>query len=58
MRDMIRGISVANPVDIKKDYLLQTVEYAVKNNMTHMQFIGPIHNPQKGNIDGMTLYRK
>ncbi len=58
MRNMIRGIAVANPVDIEKEYLLQTVEYAVKNNMTHMQFIGPIHNPQKGNIDGMTLYRK
>lgn len=57
-RDMIRGISVCNPVDIKKDYLLYTVDYAIKNGFDHMQFIGPIHNPVKGNIDGMTVYKK
>lgn len=58
MREMIRGISVCNPVDIDRDYLLYTVNYAIAHKMDHMQFIGPIHNPQKGNIDGMTLYRK
>ena len=55
---MIKGISVCNPVDIEKEYLLYTVDYAIKNKIDHMQFIGPIHNPVKGNIDGMTIYRK
>lgn len=57
-RNMIKGISVCNPVDIKKDYLLYTVDYAIKNEFDHIQFIGPIHNPVKGNIDGMTVYKK
>ncbi len=57
-RKMIQGISVCNPFDIKRDYLLYTVNYAIKHKFDHMQFIGPIHNPVKGNIDGMTIYRK
>lgn len=55
---MIRGISVCNPVDIEREYLLYTVDYAIKHKIDHMQFIGPIHNPVKGNIDGMTIYKK
>ncbi len=55
---MIKGISVCNPVDIEREYLLYTVDYAIKHNIDHMQFIGPIHNPVKGNIDGMTIYKK
>ncbi len=58
MKKMINGISVCNPVDIKRDYLLYTVDYAKEHNIDHIQFIGPIHNPVKGNIDGMTMYRK
>ena len=55
---MIKGISVCNPVDIEREYLLYTVDYAIKHKIDHMQFIGPIHNPVKGNIDGMTIYKK
>ncbi len=55
---MIKGISVLNPVDVEKDYLLYTVDYAIKNGFNHFQLIGPIHNYVKGNIDGMINYRK
>lgn len=54
----MKGIAVCNPVDIDKDYLLFTVDYAAKMGFNHMQFVGPIHDAVKGNIDGMTLYRK
>ena len=57
-QERIKGIAVSNPVDIDKDYLLFTVDYAAKMGFNHMQFVGPIHNAVKGNIDGMTLYRK
>lgn len=52
------GISVLNPVDIEQDYLDFTVDYAIQNKYNHVQLIGPIHNPVKGNIDGMTYYKK
>lgn len=54
----IKGINVLNPVDVEKDYLLYTVEYAKNNGFNHIQINGPIHNAIKGNIDGMTPYRK
>lgn len=54
----IKGISVCNPVDPQRDYLNYAVEYAIENGLNHMQVIGPIHHAVKGNIDGMTLYRK
>lgn len=54
----IYGIAVANPVDIEEEYLFQTVDYAIKNKYNHIQFIGPIHDNVKGNIDGMTEYVK
>lgn len=57
-RDIIKGISVCNPVDIEKDYLLYTVDYAAEKGLNHLQIIGPIHDPVRGNIDGMTSYRK
>ena len=57
-QEIIKGIAVCNPVDIKKDYLLFTVDYAAKMGFNHMQIVGPIHDAVKGNIDGMTLYRK
>ena len=54
----MKGISVCNPVDIEKDYLMYTVEYAHKIGIDHLQVIGPIHDYVKGNIEGMTPYRK
>lgn len=54
----IKGISVCNPVDPQRDYLMYTVDYAIEHELNHMQVIGPIHHGVKGNIDGMTLYRK
>ena len=54
----IKGISVLNPVDVEKDYLDFTVRYAIEKEFNHFQLIGPIHHPVKGNIDGMTLYKK
>lgn len=56
--ERIKGISVCNPVDVDKEYLLFTVDYAIQNKFNHLQIIGPIHDGIKGNIDGMTLYRK
>ncbi len=55
---IIRGISVANPVDIEKEYIERIVDYAIEHEYDHFQFIGPIHDPVRGNIDGMTLSRK
>ena len=55
---MIKGISTSNPVDFEREYLLHTANYAIEHGIKHYQFIGPIHNPVKGNIDGMTFYRK
>ncbi len=54
----IKGISLCNPVDLDRDYLLFAADYAIENGYDHFQFIGPIHNPLRGNIDGMTFYRK
>ena len=54
----IKGINVCNPVEVEKDYLLYTVEYAHKYGYNHIQINGPIHNHVIGNIDGMTPYRK
>ncbi|MBR3762315.1 MAG: hypothetical protein IKK59_06190 [Lachnospiraceae bacterium] len=54
----VKGISVCNPVEIDKEYLLYTVEYAAHKGFDHLQVIGPIHDVVKGNIDGMTPYRK
>lgn len=55
---LIKGISVCNPVEIDRDYLLYTIDYAAQNGFDHLQIIGPIHDYVKGNIDGMTMYRK
>ena len=55
---MIKGISVLNPVDFEENYLNYTVDYAIRKGYDHFQFIGPIHDVIKGNIDGMTPFRK
>ena len=57
-RALIRGISICHPVEVDKDYLLYAVDYAKKNGFDHIQICGPIHDARKGNIDGMTPYRK
>ena len=54
----MNGISFANPVDIDGDYCRLALDYAIKAGYTHFQWIGPIHNPVKGNIDGMITLRK
>lgn len=54
----VRGISVVNPDEVERNYLLFCVDYAIKNNYNHIQITGPIHDPVKGNIDGMTNYVK
>lgn len=51
----LRGISVVNPDEVERNYLLFCVDYAIKNNYNHIQITGPIHDPIKGNIDGMTF---
>ena len=58
MRKIIKGISAVNPVDVERDYLLYTVDYAVSHGFDHYQLIGPIHDGVKGNIDGMTFSKK
>lgn len=55
---IMKGLNICNPVDADKEYMLYAVEYAHKHGFTHIQFNGPIHNPVKGNIDGMLRYRK
>ena len=54
----MNGINIFNPVEIKKEYYLKVIDYAIKNRIDFFQINGPIHNPIKGNIDGMTFYRK
>ena len=54
----MNGINIFNPVEIAKEYYLKVIDYAIKNRIDFFQINGPIHNPIKGNIDGMTFYRK
>ena len=57
-KEMIKGLSICHPTDMDKSYLLNAVEYAEKMGFDHIQICGPIHDGVKGNIDGMTAYRK
>lgn len=54
----LRGINIANPVAVEKEYLLYAVDYAAERKLNHIQINGPIHDSIRGNIDGMTRYRK
>ena len=54
----MNGINIFNPVEIEKEYYLKVIDYAIKNGIDFFQINGPIHNPVKGNIDGMSFYRK
>ena len=58
MRKIIKGISTLNPVDVEKEYLDLTVDYAISHGFDHYQLIGPIHDAVRGNIDGMTFSDK
>lgn len=58
MAEITKGISFLNPVDIDGNYLKKCAEYAISHGVKHFEIIGPTHDPVKGNIDGMTLYRK
>ncbi len=58
MNERINGIAVCNPVDLDREYMLFTADYAISHGINHYQIVGPIHNPEKGNIDGMLFYRK
>lgn len=58
MSKIINGIAVCNPYDLDREYMLFTADYAISHGVNHYQIVGPIHNPEKGNIDGMVFYRK
>ena len=49
----VRGINILNPVDIDREYYLNSIEYAIRNNYNHIQINGPIHNLKRSNLDGM-----
>ncbi len=55
---ILKGVSTINPWDVEKEYLDYTVDYAIAHGYEHYQLIGPIHDPVRGNIDGMTFSRK
>jgi len=58
MAKRIKGMSMCNPVDLEREYLIYTAEYAIKHGYSHFEMIGPTHHPIKGNADGMMYYRK
>jgi len=55
---MIKGISFLNPVCVEENYMKKCAEYAIVHGVKHFELIGPTHDPVRGNVDGMTLYRK
>lgn len=58
MAKRVKGMSMCNPVDLDRDYLIYTAKYAIEHGYTHFEMIGPTHHPVKGNADGMMYYRK
>ncbi len=56
--EYVKGISIVNPDEIEREYLLFCTKYAIDNGFNHIQITGPIHDHVKGNIDGMTFSRK
>ena len=54
----IKGISVLNPVRVDRDIYLKSIDHAIKHGYNHIQLIGPIHDPVRGNVDGMIFYKK
>lgn len=59
MKDkQIKGISVLNPVRVDREIYLRSIDHAIKHGYNHIQLIGPIHDPVRGNVDGMVFYKK
>ena len=54
----IKGISVLNPVRVDREIYLKSIDHAIKHGYNHIQLIGPIHDPIRGNVDGMIFYKK
>ncbi len=54
----IKGISVLNPVRVDRNIYLGSIDHAIKHGYNHIQLIGPIHDPVRGNVDGMIFYKK
>lgn len=54
----MKGISVLNPVQVDRDIYLHSIDLAIKQGYNHIQLIGPIHDPIRGNVDGMIFYDK
>ena len=57
-QQLIKGISICHPVKATKEYMIQAIKYANQNGIDHIQYGGPMHDHARGNIDGMTMYRK
>ena len=58
LKEKVKGISIVNPDEVEREYLLYCIDYAINNGFNHVQITGPIHDGVKGNIDGMTFNRK
>lgn len=56
--EYVKGISIVNPDEVERNYLMFCIDYAIKMGYNHVQITGPIHDHVKGNIDGMTFNRK
>lgn len=56
--EYIKGISIVNPDEVERNYLMFCIDYAIKMGYNHVQITGPIHDHVKGNIDGMTFNHK
>lgn len=54
----MQGISVLNPVRVDREIYLHSIDLAIKQGYNHIQLIGPIHDPIRGNVDGMIFYDK
>ena len=54
----IKGISVLNPVRVDREIYLKSIDHAIERGYNHVQLIGPIHDPIRGNVDGMVFYKK
>jgi hypothetical protein len=57
-QNRVRGISIINPDEIEATYFNRCIDYAIKNQINHIQITGPIHDGVKGNIDGMIFNKK
>ena len=54
----VRGISIINPDRVEREYYNYCIDYAIDHGFNHIQITGPIHDFQRGNLDGMMYYKK